>query len=135
MQRAAGILQGIYDFDKESSTEHKEWAVDASGEYFGRVVDVWKEIYQGRPPLSTMESFVKEHCPTMPNGSRSTYACRHGDLGIGSLLPKANATSFVARITAGLAERDGSATGCDNLKQIEAFGCKHSSKPVFSAMT
>jgi len=24
-----GILQGIYDFDEESSTQYKEWAVDA----------------------------------------------------------------------------------------------------------
>jgi len=56
-------LQGIYDFDKDSSTQYKEWAVDAPGEYFGRVVDTWKEIYHGRPPLSKVESFVKEHCP------------------------------------------------------------------------
>jgi hypothetical protein len=58
-----GILQGIYDFDKDSSTQYKEWAVDAPEEYFGQVADAWENIYHGKPPLSKLESFVKEHCP------------------------------------------------------------------------
>src|SRR5229473_3794898 len=58
-----GILQGIHDFDKDSSTQYKEWAVDAPEEYFGQVADAWENIYHGKPPLSKLESFVKEHCP------------------------------------------------------------------------
>jgi hypothetical protein len=58
-----GILQGIYDFDKDSSTQYKEWAVDAPKEYFGQVADAWENIYHGKPPFSKLESFVKEHCP------------------------------------------------------------------------
>jgi hypothetical protein len=58
-----GILQGIYDFDEESSTQYKEWAVDAPAEFFGQVADAWANIYHGKPPLSKLESFVKEHCP------------------------------------------------------------------------
>jgi len=58
-----GILQGIYDFDEESSTQYKEWAVDAPADFFGQVADAWANIYHGKPPLSKLESFVKEHCP------------------------------------------------------------------------
>jgi hypothetical protein len=58
-----GILKGIYGFDKDSSTQYKEWAVDAPEEYFGQVVDAWEKIYHGRTPQLKMENFVKEHCP------------------------------------------------------------------------
>jgi hypothetical protein len=27
------------------------------------VADAWENIYHGKPPLSKLESFVKEHCP------------------------------------------------------------------------
>jgi hypothetical protein len=56
-------LQGIYDFDEESSTPYKEWAVDAPEEYFVQIADAWENIYHGKPPLSKLESFVEEHCP------------------------------------------------------------------------
>ncbi len=58
-----GILQGIYDFDKDSSTQYKEWGVDAPEEYFGQVANAWENIYHGKPPLLKLEGFVKEHCP------------------------------------------------------------------------
>jgi hypothetical protein len=58
-----GILKGIYGFDKDSSTQYKEWAVDAPEEYFGQVVDAWERIYHGRPAPLKMENLVKEHCP------------------------------------------------------------------------
>jgi len=58
-----GILKGIYDFDKDSSTQYKEWAVDAPEEYFGQVTDAWVNIHHGKPPLSELEGFVMEHCP------------------------------------------------------------------------
>jgi hypothetical protein len=56
-----GILQGIYDFDKNSSTQYKEWAVDAPKEYFGQVTDAWVNIYHGKPPLSKLEGFADRH--------------------------------------------------------------------------
>jgi len=30
-----GILKGIYQFEKESTSEFKDWAVDVPGECFG----------------------------------------------------------------------------------------------------
>lgn len=58
-----GILKGIYDFHKESSTEYKEWAVDAPSEYFGVVLDDWKKLFTGRPLFRRMTAFLQTHCP------------------------------------------------------------------------
>lgn len=58
-----GILKGIYDFHRDSSTEYKDWAVDAPGEFFGQVLDEWKSLFKGRPPLLKMEKFLHAHCP------------------------------------------------------------------------
>ncbi len=58
-----GILKGIYKFDKESSTEYKQWAVDVPSEYFGAVLDDWKKLFTVRPPFPRMTAFLKTHCP------------------------------------------------------------------------
>lgn len=58
-----GLLQGIYNFDKESTTEYKQFAVDAPGEYFGVVLDDWKKLFKSRPPLSVIKNFLQTHCP------------------------------------------------------------------------
>jgi hypothetical protein len=58
-----GILKGIYSFDKESSTEYKQWAADAPSEYFGMVLDDWKKLFEGQAPLSRIREFLKTHCP------------------------------------------------------------------------
>jgi hypothetical protein len=75
-----GILQGIYDFDRDSSTQYKEWAVEAPKEYFGQVADAWQNIYHGKPPLSKLDSSVRNTAPTTPSGSRGTCARGRGDL-------------------------------------------------------
>ena len=58
-----GILKGIYDFHKESSTEYEQWAVDVASEYFGVVLDDWKKLFTGRPPFPRMTAFLHTHCP------------------------------------------------------------------------
>lgn len=58
-----GILKGIYDFHRDSSTEYKNWAVDAPSEVFGQILDEWKSLFKGRPPLLEMEKFLRAHCP------------------------------------------------------------------------
>lgn len=58
-----GILKGIYDFHRDSSTEYKEWAVDAPSEFFGQILAEWKSLFKGRPPLLEMEKFLRAHCP------------------------------------------------------------------------
>ena len=58
-----GILKGIYEFDKDSATQYKEWAVDAPGEYFAYILDDWKKLYKGRLPLVSMKGFLETNCP------------------------------------------------------------------------
>jgi hypothetical protein len=57
-----GILKGIYDFHRDSATEYKDWAVDAPEEFFGQVLDQWKSLFKGRPPLLKMDKFLHAHC-------------------------------------------------------------------------
>jgi hypothetical protein len=58
-----GILKGIYNFHKDSSTEYKEWAVDAPSEYFGVVLDHWKKLLTRRTSFPRMTAFLQTHCP------------------------------------------------------------------------
>jgi hypothetical protein len=58
-----GIMKGIYQFSKESTTEFKDWAVGAPEEYFGRVLDEWKKGSLGRNKVRKMEAFIRTHCP------------------------------------------------------------------------
>lgn len=58
-----GMLKGIYDFHRESSTEYKQWAVDAPGEYFGVVLNAWKKLFAERLPFPRMTAFLQTHCP------------------------------------------------------------------------
>jgi hypothetical protein len=58
-----GILKGIYDFHEESSTEYKQWAVDAPGEYFAMILGDWKRLFKGRLPFQRMRGFLETHCP------------------------------------------------------------------------
>jgi hypothetical protein len=59
-----GIMKGIHDFERESSTEYKQWAVDAPAEFFGRILDEWKALSDGRGRLSDMQDFIDKHCPS-----------------------------------------------------------------------
>ena len=58
-----GILLGLYAFHAESSTEFKDWVVDAPSEYFGHVLDEWTGLHKRRLPLLQMERFLTAHCP------------------------------------------------------------------------
>ncbi|MFQ5923726.1 MAG: hypothetical protein ACE5M4_12870, partial [Anaerolineales bacterium] len=58
-----GILKGIYEFDKESTTEYKEWAVDAAGEYFAEVLDNWSKSSTKVGDRKEMRKFIEAHCP------------------------------------------------------------------------
>jgi hypothetical protein len=57
-----GLLKGIYNFDKESSTEYKQWATDAPGEYFSMILDDGKKLFEGQPSLSGLTEFLQTHC-------------------------------------------------------------------------
>jgi len=42
-----GILRGICSFEEESTSEYKDWAVDAPAEFFGWILDGWKKGQKG----------------------------------------------------------------------------------------
>ena len=58
-----GILHGLYRFEKESKSEFKDWAVDAPGEYFGTVLDEWRDNCDSSDELEEMQTFIQENCP------------------------------------------------------------------------
>jgi len=58
-----GMLRGIYDFHKESSSEYKDWAVDAPSEFFGQILEIWRSLFKGRAPIPEMERFLRSYCP------------------------------------------------------------------------
>ncbi len=58
-----GILKGIYEFDKESTTEYKQWAVDAPGEFFAVVLDDWSKSSTKVRDRTEMRKFIEADCP------------------------------------------------------------------------
>ena len=58
-----GILKGIYEFDKHSTTQYKEWAVDAPGEYFAYILDDWRKLYKEKLPMVSIKDFLETSCP------------------------------------------------------------------------
>ena len=58
-----GILKGIYKFEKKSTSEYKDWAVDAPSEIFIRVLDEWKEGQNSPEDIAEVEEYAKTNFP------------------------------------------------------------------------
>lgn len=56
-----GILKGLYRFEKEGSTEFKDWATDDPNTYFIQVFDEWKEGNKNPEHLEEMQIYVKKN--------------------------------------------------------------------------
>lgn len=56
-----GILKGIYQFEKKSTSEYKNWAVDAPREYFGWVLSEWKKGQRDAKDIIDVESSIKKN--------------------------------------------------------------------------
>lgn len=56
-----GILKGIYKFDTESTSEYKDWAVDAPSGIFEQVLDEWKEGQNSPEDIAEVEEYVKDN--------------------------------------------------------------------------
>ena len=56
-----GILEGIYKFEKESTSEYKDWAVDAPREYFEQVLKEWKSGQNSPEDVAEVEDFIKKN--------------------------------------------------------------------------
>ncbi len=56
-----GILKGIYRFGKESTSEYKDWAGDAPGEYFEYVHNEWEKSCKQQKDVKEVENYIKKH--------------------------------------------------------------------------
>lgn len=54
-----GILKGIYKFEKEATTEFKDWATDDPHTYFIQVFDEWKKGNKNPEHLEEIQTFMK----------------------------------------------------------------------------
>jgi len=54
-----GILKGINQFDRESTSEFKDWAEDAPDELFKGVLDDWKKACKTPQHIQEMEDFIE----------------------------------------------------------------------------
>lgn len=54
-----GILKGIYHYEKESTSEFKDRAVDVPLECFGNVLDEWKKGQKDTKDITEMDDFIK----------------------------------------------------------------------------
>jgi len=58
-----GILKGIDQFEREATTEFKDWAVDAPHENFMQVFEEWKNENTNPKNLEEMDEFTKKNFP------------------------------------------------------------------------
>lgn len=58
-----GILEGIHRFETDSTTEYKDWAVDAPGEYFVRIYNEWKKEAKRKKDITEVKSFIRDLNP------------------------------------------------------------------------
>ena len=58
-----GVLKGIYQFDQESKSEFKGWAVDYAGECFEYLLKKWQHETNNKDALIEMKQFLKKECP------------------------------------------------------------------------
>ncbi|HJH31179.1 MAG TPA: hypothetical protein C5S50_03110 [Methanosarcinaceae archaeon] len=53
-----GILKGIDKFETESTSEYKDWAVDATSEFLKQVVDEWKKGQNSQEDITEVEKLM-----------------------------------------------------------------------------
>jgi hypothetical protein len=56
-----GVLEGIYKFERGSTSEYKDWAVDAPREYFEQVLKEWKNGQNNPEDVAEVEDFIKKN--------------------------------------------------------------------------
>jgi len=55
-----GLLLGLYQFDRESQSEFKNWAIDAPGEFALSVIEAWKDGKPGRKDVTALKQFIAD---------------------------------------------------------------------------
>ena len=58
-----GMLKGLYDYEKESTSEFKDWATDAPLNYYQIVVELWRETCVDPDERREVEDFLRRETP------------------------------------------------------------------------
>lgn len=56
------VLKGIYQFDQESKSEFKGWAIDVDRECFGYLLEKWQHETNNKDDLIDMKKFLAKNC-------------------------------------------------------------------------
>lgn len=54
-----GIIKGIQEFERESKSEFKDWAIDAPAEYIVRIMKEWKVAHLDSKDIAEVEGIVR----------------------------------------------------------------------------
>jgi hypothetical protein len=57
-----GAIKGIYEYEKDSSSEFKDWATDIPAESFGYILDEWTKK-RNTKDKKEMNGFIRNECP------------------------------------------------------------------------
>lgn len=55
-----GLLLGLYEFDRESANEFKDWADDAPAAFAEEVVSIWKDGRPSKSDIEALKTFIEE---------------------------------------------------------------------------
>ena len=55
-----GLLLGLYEFERDSTSEFKNWAYGVSGEFAWEVVDVWKAGSPSQADITVVRTFIED---------------------------------------------------------------------------
>ncbi|MBI4316913.1 MAG: hypothetical protein HY675_00365 [Chloroflexi bacterium] len=59
-QLCAGLLMGLYRFERASTSEFKDWAPDAPISFAAEVVEAWKKGRPSDTAVATLTKFIRE---------------------------------------------------------------------------
>lgn len=59
-QLCAGLLMGLYRFERESTSEFKDWAPDAPISFAAELVEAWKKGRPSDTAVATLIEFIRE---------------------------------------------------------------------------
>jgi hypothetical protein len=59
----AGVILGIYRYERESKSEFRAWSADVSSECAGLLLDNWQKRTREGARINAMHNFVRERCP------------------------------------------------------------------------
>ena len=58
-----GIAKGLYEYEENSTSEFKDWAIDIPTEMYSYIVDDWKKRGSTAKDREEMREFVRKECP------------------------------------------------------------------------